>query len=145
MRTNDEIRYCNLLALVNKRGGLDGKGLKKLVDESERHGEKLSGPTLKQVLDKTKTASGTTKGIGDELARKIELHLDLGRGWMDQDHEAPESTEETPPDIDEAMKILAVFAKLKKSDRHQVLSFALDFLNTSSSRGSAGVIADQSK
>lgn len=75
MRTCNEIRYDNLKWLVKEAGGLSG-----LIEKSNG---RLNRPTLYQVLERVKTASGTVKNIGDDLARRIEEALKLERGWMD--------------------------------------------------------------
>lgn len=78
MKTSAEIRYDNLALLVSDAGGLSG-----LVAKSSM---RLNRATLYQILERKQTAGGAEKGIGDELARKIEHCLRLERGWMDWPH-----------------------------------------------------------
>ena len=124
MRTIEEIRYNNLLRLVNDRGGIDGKGLKKLVEESDRFGEKLSSPTLRQILTYTKTAAGTVKNVGDVLARKIEQHLGLETGWMDNDHQAPQASGDDRPEMDEIFQLLSAYNASSPKHRENIMNSA---------------------
>lgn len=78
MKTTDEIRYDNLVKLVEDAGGLSS-----LVEKSNG---RLSRPTLDQILKRRTTAAGVIKNVGDDLARKIEEVLRLERGWMDNEH-----------------------------------------------------------
>lgn len=144
MRTIDQIRYNNLLQLVNDRGGLEGKGLRKLVEESEKVGERLSEPTLKQILAHTKTAAGTVKNVGDELARKIETHLGLKPGWMDNDHQMakPENDE---PDIEEITIFLQMLKRLKKQERGAVLTYAETLVRAAAAAEVNGAAANEAQ
>lgn len=81
LKTSDEIRLENLQKWVEDAGGLS-----KFVSLAPR---KLSRATLDQILKRRQTANGTTKNVGDELARKIEQALKLPRGAMDHAATAP--------------------------------------------------------
>lgn len=89
MKTVDEIRYENLTKLLADFGDGD---LTKMLEKSKswhlRESEnRLNRQNLDQILKKRTTASGAIRGVGDELARKIEEEFRLERGWMDNPRE----------------------------------------------------------
>ncbi len=79
MRTKSN-RVENFRALVKDRS---------LHDVASEVGS--SYQNLWQILGGTKLPSGLTRGIGDKLARKIEVafKLDPAQGWKVRDHFAP--------------------------------------------------------
>tara|TARA_R100000005_G_scaffold94413_1_gene72320 strand:- start:6939 stop:7607 length:669 start_codon:yes stop_codon:yes gene_type:complete len=46
---------------------------------------------LSQVRNQLPTKKGTPRGIGDDLAAKLETAMNKPHGWMDEDHENEES------------------------------------------------------
>jgi SOS-response transcriptional repressor LexA len=78
-----EIRRNNLQRLVERHDTM--KNLNEVLDRKDN--------LLTQILNQSmNTATGKPKAMGDRLARDIEKKLNLGFGWMDQDHseEPPE-------------------------------------------------------
>lgn len=71
-----EIRRENLLALIAEFNGQ--VALSEAIDTKAAY--------ISQIVTMRKTDKGTTRGIGDELASKIEKKLDKPPGWMDIDH-----------------------------------------------------------
>jgi hypothetical protein len=80
---NKTLRLKNARALINIAGNID-----KFAEKIKRSPSQAS-----QVAGKT-----PTRGIGDRLARHIEICFDKPRGWIDQEHE-------TDPMIERAEKI----------------------------------------
>jgi hypothetical protein len=77
MKTCEEIRHENLLALIAEAGGP--------VQLSERYG--CSEAYIKQLKNQYKDSkSGTPKGIGTETARRLEDCMEKERGWLDHQH-----------------------------------------------------------
>lgn len=74
-----DIRRDNLQRLVERYDSM--KSLNEILDRKDNH--------LTQILNQSmNTATGKPKQMGDRLARDIEKKLNLGFGWMDQDHSA---------------------------------------------------------
>lgn len=65
---------------------------------------------ISQIVTGVKTRGGKVRGIGDDLARKIEVGLKLPDGWMDQLHTP--GINETPPVYG---KQSALMAKIHKN------------------------------
>lgn len=130
MKTIDEIRYKNLKQLVTDAAGPsgdEGRGLTALVERAAANGKKLSRPTLYQILTKRETASGTVKGVGDELARSIEDALKLERGWMDNDHDI--RTVEAQPNApvvspDKITELITLFLQSSQTGQDFILDSA---------------------
>lgn len=123
MKTIDEIRYDNLQRLVMEAGGLT-----ELVEKS---GNRLSRPTLYQILEKKTTASGAIKNVGDELARKIEEALRLEPGWMDNlsdEERRPAKTSGIRPDI--ASEIILIMGTLSSDAQEMLLGSARDLADS---------------
>jgi hypothetical protein len=81
MKTIDEIRHANLLALIEQAGGEKAGpaalAAKYACDESY----------IKQLRAQYKDSkSGTPKEIGNKTARRLEDCMEKERGWMDNDH-----------------------------------------------------------
>lgn len=78
MATSKEIRIENLRFLVKQF---------KTADAVARRAE-TAPMYLSQILNQVKSSTGTSRGVGDKLARKIEVGCGLPEGWMDTDHGA---------------------------------------------------------
>lgn len=77
MKTCDELRLENLLALIDEAGGEDA-----LAKRYE-----CTAAYIKQMARGYKDSkSGTIKGIGDSSARRLEICMGKDRGWIDHDH-----------------------------------------------------------
>lgn len=78
MKTCKEIRYDNLLLLIEKFGSIQ-----KLADALDKsHGQ------ISQLKNKAKDSkTGNARSIGDDQARDIELKLGLEVGWMDHERD----------------------------------------------------------
>jgi hypothetical protein len=84
MQTILETRVARLAMLVKKYDG-------SLANLNDALGLDRTDSTLSQIrTGATHSKTGKTRGMGDNLARKIEEKLGLVRGWMD-----------TPPTYDE--------------------------------------------
>lgn len=78
MKTIGEIRRNNLLKLLEKHGTLANLNEKLQLVRTDA--------TLSQIKNQSTTSRGKPKAMGHQLARRIEVAFDLGRGWMDADH-----------------------------------------------------------
>lgn len=77
MKTIDEIRRINLLGAISIAGSATAL--------SDKAG--ISAAYLSQIKNKTpESKTGKPKGMGDEVARKIEAALGKLPGWMDMNH-----------------------------------------------------------
>lgn len=77
MATSKELRLKNLRSLVAE--------FKTADDVAKRA---LTAPMyLSQILTGAQSSTGTVRGVGDALARKLEHGCDKPVGWMDRDHE----------------------------------------------------------
>lgn len=72
-----EIRRNNLQRLVERHESM--KRLNEVLDRKDN--------VLTQIMNQSiNSSTGKPKQMGDKLARSLEEKLDLGFGWMDQDH-----------------------------------------------------------
>ena len=78
MQVISEIRLANLEALMKRYSSIG--------DFNEAIGRKREDSTIRQVLKGTVFSNGYSRVMGDAVAREIEAHLALPRGWMDHDH-----------------------------------------------------------
>lgn len=69
---------------------------------------------LSQIVTGVKTRGGKPRGIGDDLARKIEAGLRLPRDWMDQAHPVDRLKESAPTYIPDTLKVPALQASIHK-------------------------------
>ena len=76
-RRHEHVRLSNLELLVAEAGS--AAELARLAHTSESY--------LSQVRRQLPTPKGTPRGIGDELAEKLERALGKPNGWMDEPHE----------------------------------------------------------
>ena len=76
-RQREQIRLNNLEILIREAGSA--------TKVAEMAG--TSSSYLSQVRRKMRTAKGTPRGLGDELAAKLEKGLGKPSGWMDEPHE----------------------------------------------------------
>lgn len=77
--------------------------------------------TLSQIKNKSMTSRGNPKMMGAPIARRIEMALNLGQGWMD----TPPSLAEQCGREDPRRKVLELVATMPESD----LPTALRLLN----------------
>lgn len=75
-RIREEVRLRNLELLVGEAGSA--------VKLAQR--AKTSGSYLSQIRRGLPTAKGKSRGIGDELAHKLEVAMRKPHGWMDEPH-----------------------------------------------------------
>lgn len=84
METNDERRKRKLRQLS------EAHGLDALAEAAGLKGPESLDQILKGVLLPKKTdGTQSPRSLGDDSARKIELALNLGRGWFDEDWPFP--------------------------------------------------------
>ncbi|MBX9728047.1 MAG: hypothetical protein K2X31_03980, partial [Sphingopyxis sp.] len=80
MPTNDEIRLANLQRLRDLTGSRTWRELADRCETSEAY--------LSQIANRLPDSkSGKPKAVGDRLARKLEVGMQVARGWMDQEHQ----------------------------------------------------------
>ena len=105
MATSKELRIENLRALVKEFKTADA--VARLADTAPMY--------LSQILNGAKSSTGTPRGIGDALARKLESGCGKEVGWMDRPHD-----EERPFTLEEAQRLLpgAVPVHLVPGDEH---------------------------
>jgi hypothetical protein len=89
---NKQIRLENLKILVTENRTI--AAVAKLADTAEAY--------LSQILNSVPLPSGKTRGVGDELARKLESGCGKPVGWMDQRHD---ETGLAPRDADFLSKV----------------------------------------
>lgn len=90
MKTSDEIRWENLLLLIDEAGGVDAL--------AGKFG--CSPGYIRQLKAKSKDSeTGKPKGIGNSTARGLEICMEKPKGWLDQNHgaESREAYEGTRP------------------------------------------------
>ena len=75
-RRQDQVRLWNLELLVQEAGS--AASLARKVGTSESY--------LSQIRRQLPTRKGTRRGIGDDLADKLERGMDKPLGWMDEPH-----------------------------------------------------------
>ncbi len=75
---NDEIRIKNLRILVEKFETISA-----LANASDTAANYLS-----QILNRVPSSTGEPRGIGNKLARKLEVGAGLYQGWMDVNHDS---------------------------------------------------------
>jgi phage repressor protein C with HTH and peptisase S24 domain len=73
---NDQIRLGNLLLLIAEAGSIA-----KVASRSD-----TSAAYLSQIINKAPSSTGNARGIGDKLARKLELGMKKPVGWIDVYH-----------------------------------------------------------
>ena len=78
-RIREEVRLQNLELLVGEAGSA--------VKLARR--AKTSASYLSQIRRGLPTAMGNTRGIGDQLAQKLEVAMRKPHGWMDEPHARP--------------------------------------------------------
>jgi phage repressor protein C with HTH and peptisase S24 domain len=77
MKTIDEIRRENLLLAIARYGSITA-----LAEAA-----KVSPPYLSQIKNKTpESKTGKPKGMGNDVARRIEKALEEPEGWIDVEH-----------------------------------------------------------
>lgn len=127
MKTAKDIRYENLLELVQEFGKGD---LTRMLEKSKSWPNKeaenrLSRQYLDQIIKGVKTAKGTPRGVGDDLARQIEDEFDLETGWMDTPRgQRPSSPGQPLPTQEELGLLNWLFMKMRPKDRETLLESA---------------------
>ena len=84
-RQREQVRLNNLEILIAEAGS--ATKVAQLAGTSESY--------LSQVRRKMLTQSGTPRGLGNELAAKLEKGLGKPEGWMDEPHEVVYKTADT--------------------------------------------------
>jgi len=80
--TIDEIRYRNLLLLVQEAGNNQAEVARR-SDTSPSY--------INQIIRRLKTPNGTVRSVGTRLARRLEQGFSKPKGWMDEDHDSKSS------------------------------------------------------
>lgn len=80
-RTRQATRRANLRRLIEEAGSA--------AELSRRTG--ASSVYLSQIVTGQKTKKGTVRGVGNELAEKLERGMHKPAGWMDADHDGTRS------------------------------------------------------
>lgn len=111
METIADIRHRNLLALIEEAGNA--------ARLAERTG--VAAPYISQVKKRVTTPSGTPRGIGDDVARKLEAGMGKPTGWLDQ-------AELSPAERD----LLALFRRLSDDGRAYAVARLSRLLETDS-------------
>lgn len=103
MATSKELRIENLRTLVHEFRTADAV--------AQRAG--TAPMYLSQILNGAKSSSGTPRGIGDALARKLELGCGKPVGWLDLPHW---TTETDGHSTEEALRLLPGAAAVRLED-----------------------------
>lgn len=106
-----EIRYQNLNTLLQVSNGNQAELARKVGTNSAY---------INQIINKTLLPSGKTRGVGEQLARKLEKAYQRPDGWMDTPHKLsdinePKADYETHPD-----ELAALIDIAKKLDEEQI-------------------------
>src|ERR1035437_4786321 len=97
MKTCIEMRRDNLAKLIKQSCGIESL--------AERYG--CTPAAIKTWLKGYKDSkSGTPRGIGDAVARKVEELTGKEIGWMDHDHDNPTSLDDTQKLLIQAFPLL---------------------------------------
>ena len=83
-RRHETVRLANLELLVGEAGS--AAALARLANTSESY--------LSQIRNQLTTAKGTPRGVGDDLAAKLERAMGKPNGWMDESHREITGTDE---------------------------------------------------
>ncbi len=117
MHTIDEIRHGNLLLLIDHAGSIQA-----VADKLGKSHAQIS-----QLKNRYKhSGSDKRRGVGDDLAREIEIAFQLPRGWMDnlQDrfpHEGTGTSDEPP--FAAKMALADIMSKLPADERRAAVDF----------------------
>lgn len=125
MRTVAEIRLDNLGTLIREARTVEA--LARAVDTSPIY--------LSQVRNRTLTRSGTPRGVGDALARRLEIATRKPIGWMDANHAAePTSGYDVlmPPPSDDEIELVRAFRvlpqQMQRELREQLMADAARYI-----------------
>ena len=86
-RRHETVRLSNLELLVAEAGS--AAALARLASTSESY--------LSQIRNQLTTPKGTPRGVGDDLAAKLERAMGKPNGWMDEPHREITAAEEPAP------------------------------------------------
>lgn len=86
MATSKELRLANLRALV-----AEFETIESVAQRAETNAVYLS-----QILNGVKSSTGSARGVGDKLARKLEAGCGKEVGWMDRPHDVAALVESIP-------------------------------------------------
>lgn len=122
MDTSKEIRIANLRALVTE--------FKTIEAVAQR--ARTPAVYLSQILNGVKSSTGTTRGVGNALARKLETGCGKKNGWLDKDNGAENSVAngkrpQVPDnfiDADELVKLIALYRQSNALGRLQIMDSA---------------------
>ena len=90
-RRHELVRLRNLELLVAEAGS--AAALARLANTSESY--------LSQIRNQLTTPKGTPRGVGDDLAVKLERATGKPNGWMDESHrQIDNETQPTPPNAE---------------------------------------------
>lgn len=119
MKTSQEIRLANLRLLVAQAGSK--------AKLSQQTG--VPAPFITQLVNGIPQPSGNPRKLGDDTARRLEIGMLKGEGWMDADHEAGSSSGAWPFVLLTQKQASA----LNSANRETVEKLALHLLNSQSS------------
>jgi hypothetical protein len=111
MRTVEEVRRIRLGMLRERLGTL--------AELNERLGLLRRDSTLSQILNSSRSSSGSTKIMGSELARRIETTFDLEVGWMDTDPAYDNAAQRLSQ---EAMQLAREFDRRSEPERQAMIT-----------------------
>ncbi len=86
-RRHEQVRLSNLELLVTEAGS--AAALARLANTSESY--------LSQIRNQLTTPKGTPRGVGDDLAAKLEQAMGKPNGWMDEAHRQINQVTEARP------------------------------------------------
>jgi hypothetical protein len=127
MQTISETRIARLAMLVEKHGG-------SLAKLNEALGLDRTDSTLSQIrTGAAHSKTGKTRGMGDNLARKIEERLGLAHGWMD----TPPGYADMHPD-DRISHVMKVMEAMPEWQRDQAMRLVDTIAEPAPKRGNGG-------
>lgn len=82
--TTDENRLTNLQTLIREFGSI--VAVAKRAETAPNY--------ISQIINRTVSRTGKPRGVGNDLARKLEAGCNKPHGWMDQEHQSTLTTED---------------------------------------------------
>nr|BDD47002.1 hypothetical protein 10 [Piscirickettsiaceae bacterium] len=120
---NKDIRYQNFIYLLEKYGGEEYGRKKRFADRAD-----MNPAFVSQLANKN-------RNIGSEVARNIEIQLELPNGWMDQIHDKEHSFAYTAtPAVKNPQSEYSTKSQLQSRYDHappEVKSLIIEILNAS--------------
>jgi transcriptional regulator with XRE-family HTH domain len=113
MKTSKEIRLTRLEQLISEFGTIEAV--------AEKSG--TAPQYLSQIRNGVKSSTGTARGVGDSLARKLEKGCGKPEGWMDIPFAEPQEEPRESNEVrqEDLLQLISLFWECTPSGREQIL------------------------